>query len=65
MGPASPSLAEMEGATAEHYRSEAIRLRELADKTASVAVRARLLEVAEEYDQLAEKMERGGGQTSC
>lgn len=49
----------MEGATAEFYRREVIRVRELADAAASEALRKRLLEIAEEYERRAERLEQG------
>ena len=54
-----PVSASMEGATAEFYRREAIRVRGLADAAASEALRIRLLEIAEEYEPRAERLEQG------
>jgi DICT domain-containing protein len=43
--------------TAEAYRSEAQRLRDVADTAASEAIRAELLDLAQHYEELADLAE--------
>ena len=53
--PTSPAMAST--FTAEAYRSEAQRLRDVADTAASEAIRAELLDLAQHYEELADLAE--------
>ncbi len=44
----------------DYYRAEADRSREIAKRCGDAATRAHLLDVAAQYEKLAEKAERGG-----
>jgi hypothetical protein len=47
----------MRAMTAQQYRQEAERLRQLAEASASAALRQRLLDIAQEYERLADSLE--------
>jgi len=47
--PSTPSLP------ADYYRKHAVRVRELAAETTTLAIKEHLLEVARQYDRLAER----------
>jgi hypothetical protein len=47
------------GRTAEHYRGEAERCRKLAENTPDRDVRTHLLDVAQQYEKLAEAAKQG------
>jgi hypothetical protein len=47
----------MRAMTAHQYRQEAERIRQLAEASASSAVRQRLSEIAQEYEAMAAKAE--------
>ena len=50
-GPPTPPLP------AEYYRRHATRVRQLASEATTSAVKAHLLEVAQEYERLAERVD--------
>jgi hypothetical protein len=50
---------------AAHYRRRAVRARQIADWVTSQGAKARLLEEAVHYDQLAADADRGAGEAAA
>ena len=58
--PQHARLADMDTATDVDYREEAARARRLADMPVGAELREKLLDIAQQYETLADCVERGG-----
>lgn len=58
-GSSSPTERQQRLATVLRYRAQALDLRRLANLHRSTMMRRRLVEIAAEFDQLADALERG------